>query len=70
MNQAEQFAVKHFDKLPNSALVSVRVVEIVKGCGPTTVWRRIADGKLDAVRDGHMTRVTVASVRKSMQVPA
>ena len=66
MNQAEKYAAENFGALDNSALVSVRVAAAVKNCSVPTIWRRIKTDKLSTVTDGHMLRVTVASVRASM----
>lgn len=66
MNQAEKYAAENFGTLDDSALVSVRVAAAVKNCSVPTIWRRIKTDQLAAVADGHMIRVTVASVRASM----
>lgn len=67
MNAIENYQVRNFESLPGSALVSIRVVGAVKGISDVTVWRRIRDGKLTAVKEDGSTRVTVASLRASMQ---
>ena len=70
LNQAEKYAVENFDKLPDTGGVSVRTGAAVWGCGTATMWRRIADGKLIAVRNGKLTRITVKSLRALMAVSA
>ena len=40
--------LKHFDELPDSAHVDIGVVAALLGVSPSTVHRRIAEGKLPA----------------------
>lgn len=39
-------ALRHFDDLPPSAFVRVRVVQGLLSCSRATVYRRVADGTL------------------------
>lgn len=66
LNKQETYQVEALDHLPDSALVSVRAASAVSGKSPSTVWRRIRDGKLSVVRDGQTTRIKVGSLRSTM----
>jgi predicted DNA-binding transcriptional regulator AlpA len=39
-------AVRLFDELPNSALVSIKTIAALEECSLSTVWRRIRSGHL------------------------
>lgn len=62
-------AVRHFDQLPDSALVSRRTVEMLTGRSRPSVYRDIAAGKLpQPVRWQGSIRFRVGDLRKAMGV--
>lgn len=58
-------AVRHFDGLPDSALISIPETAAVLGIGISTCWRRIGVGGFPvAVRLGkRCTKIEVGSLR-------
>ena len=62
-------AARHFDELPDSALVDVRTVAIVEGLAVATIWRRVARGmfpKPEPRQAGtNATRWSVGALRRA-----
>lgn len=54
-------ALRHFESLPDSALVRQRVVQGLFAISPATVWRRVHEGALPAPRR-HGARTTAWNV--------
>jgi predicted DNA-binding transcriptional regulator AlpA len=56
--------VRHFDELPGSALVDVKVVAAVRGISIPTAWRHVRKGILPAPqKNGGCTRWLVRDLR-------
>jgi hypothetical protein len=57
-------AVESFDKLPDSALVSITEAQSVTGRSRASIYRHFHAGDLKLVKVGCSTRVRVSDIRK------
>lgn len=62
-------ALRDFDALPDSAMVSIKVVCALFGCSPATVWRRVKNGDLVEPKrlGGGTTRWSVGELRAELK---
>lgn len=56
--------VRHFDDLPDSALVTIRTTEIMLGRSRASIYRDFQSGHLTLRKVGDSSRVTVGEIRK------
>jgi predicted DNA-binding transcriptional regulator AlpA len=71
--EAIPVAASNFDKLPDSALVDVRVVSVLEGVNVATVWRRVARGMFPKpqpkIPGTNTTRWLVGDIRAARRIP-
>ncbi len=69
INSVTANSLRQFDQLPDSALVSVRVVSLLLGRSQASIWRDVKSGRLaKPVRIGQRcTRWRVGDLRALMQ---
>ena len=61
------FQLRHFDALPDSAAISIAIATQIAGVSRATLYRAIADGRLQQVKLGGRSPVSVGSFRLLMR---